>query len=107
MQAQLGYCLLVTEQLDDAISYLKRATSLNPQYPEAWEHLASAYQNQSRHRDAIKAFKKAAQLVPKRLNNWENLAREYRAVGELANATRAEARARALGSQMFPVGEKR
>ena len=59
VQAQLGYCLLVTEQLDDAISYLKRATSLNPQYPEAWEHLASAYQNQGRHRDAIKAFKKA------------------------------------------------
>jgi tetratricopeptide (TPR) repeat protein len=95
VQAQLGYCLQATGQIDAGIKHLRTATSLAPKtYAPVWEHLGLAYQRKGMHRDAAKAFERAVQIMPSFGQAWRHLAEEYRALGRIADANNAEAHAR-------------
>jgi len=95
IQAQLGYCLQATGQVDAGIKHLRTATSLAPKtYAPVWEHLGLAYQQKGMHAEAAKAFEHAVQIMPTFGLAWRHLAQEYRALGRVADANQAEARAR-------------
>jgi tetratricopeptide (TPR) repeat protein len=95
VQAQLGYCLQATGQIDAGIQHLRTAASLAPKtYAPVWEHLGLAYQRKGLHSDAAKAFEHAVQIMPSFGQAWRHLADEYRALGRTADANNAEAHAR-------------
>ena len=97
VHAQLGFCLQDVGQVDAAIQQLRTATSLAPgTYSPVWEHLGLAYQKKGLHRDAIKAFEHAVKISPRYGQAWRHLAEEYRAVGQVAEANQAAARAKSL-----------
>jgi tetratricopeptide (TPR) repeat protein len=95
VQAQLGFCLQATGQLDAGIEHLRKGADLAPKtYGAVWEHLGMAYQKKGMHREAVKAFERAVQIMPTYGPAWRHLADEYRAIGKVAEANQAEARAR-------------
>ena len=105
VHAQLGYCLQATGQLDAAIRHLRLGASLAPKsYGPVWDHLGVAYQKKGLHRDAVKAFEHATQIMPNYRLAWQHLAEEYRALGQMAEANRAAARAQSLPGR--PSGSK-
>ncbi len=98
VHAQLGYCLQATGQIDAGIRHLRTATSLAPKtYAPVWEHLGLAYQRKGMHREAAQAFERAVQIMPSFPLAWRHLAEEYRALGRVADANQADARARSAG----------
>lgn len=99
IQAQLGYCLQATGQLDAGIVHLQLGANLAPKtYGPVWDHLGAAYQKKGQHAEAARAFEKATQIMPQYRLSWQHLAAEYRALGRVADATRAASHAQSLPS---------
>lgn len=108
VHAQLGYCLQATGQLDAGIRHLRLGASLAPKnYGPVWDHLGVAYQKKGLHRDAVKAFERATQIMPGYRLAWQHLAAEYRILGQVAEANRAEARARATPARPLSAKQKK
>jgi tetratricopeptide (TPR) repeat protein len=97
VRAQLGYCLQDSGQVDAGIRELRAAADMAPStYAPVWEHLGIAYQKKGMHRDAVKAFERAVRAAPAYGQAWRHLADEYRALGQVAQANQAAARAQSL-----------
>jgi tetratricopeptide (TPR) repeat protein len=82
--------------MEAGIACLKKGASLNSEYGPVWDHLGLAYQKQGKHQDAVKAFERATQVTPTDRLSWQHLAEGYRALGQIAKADRAAARAQSL-----------
>lgn len=61
---KLGQALLAQGDVDDSVEYLERSTVLDPQQPEVWIALASAYHMCGRLPQAMEAAKRAGSLNP-------------------------------------------
>lgn len=85
--------------LDGAAASLERALRISPRDPMVWHQLALVRERQGRHGQAAdlaaKSNSLAAGLEPQLVkDNWRLIARARRAVGDLAGARAAEAKAR-------------
>ncbi|MFL6590534.1 MAG: tetratricopeptide repeat protein [Chthoniobacterales bacterium] len=103
VRAQLGFCLQDAGEVDAGIRELRAAADMAPStYSPVWEHLGIAYQKKGMHREAVKAFEHAVRITPGYGQAWRHLAEEYRALGQVAQASQAAARAQATGGRSGP-----
>lgn len=68
-------CLFELERLEDALEYIKKSISLDPQDDKKWEILGKIHEENSNNKERKEAFQNAVKLNPenkdveKRLNN--------------------------------------
>lgn len=82
----LGFLKFQNNQFNEAISYLKKATELYPNFFEAWFNLALAYKGMGDFADAIFAYKKAIEIEPENPTPYFNLATLYESLNETHKA---------------------
>jgi tetratricopeptide (TPR) repeat protein len=58
------------DDVEEAISCLRTALDLMPDYPDAYINLGVAYQKQSKHTNALESFDRAIQLNPELVEAW-------------------------------------
>lgn len=79
--------LLIEQKLyEEAIPYLKKYTSLNPNSADAWYKLSISYRHTKQFIKSIEAGNKALEIQPGKIVNLLNMADNYRQTGELAKA---------------------
>jgi tetratricopeptide (TPR) repeat protein len=88
-----GRALSDTGEHDKAIEILKRATSLDPNNPEAWSNLAFIYNRIGKTNDAIFVYQRSLELNPDQY--WANhlLAKIYYSQGRWYDVLKLEQRA--------------
>ncbi len=64
MQSNLGYALMETGQVEEAVGHFKEALRLNPNYARAHCYLGSALARLGRREEAIKQLTEALRLKP-------------------------------------------
>lgn len=70
----LGYISGQTNETNNAIYYLAKASTLQPKNPQTYYNLGVAYQNKEDHEHAIVSFSKALELSPTMIEAKYNLA---------------------------------
>ena len=77
------------ERPAEALEPLRRAVTLRPVWPQAWNSLGLVYTKLKQHREAIDAFQKAVAQAPRTMNYWFNLASAQSATNDFdaAHAT--------------------
>jgi len=75
------------ESGDKAISAIKKAISIKPDFARAWHALASVNVKFQKYNEAIEAHKKVMSIEPESANNWLLLGRFYLLLGNLQKAS--------------------
>jgi tetratricopeptide (TPR) repeat protein len=76
-----GKILLKTGRLEEAISYLQKATGIDPQYGAAYLHLGQAFERANRTEEAIDAYRRSAELESRNFYAHNNLGVLYSGKG--------------------------
>jgi tetratricopeptide (TPR) repeat protein len=80
-EASLGKLLIITGKLEEAVSWLKRATVSSPENQDTWNYLSIALTNQGRLNDAAEVLKEGlARADSHRDELYLNLGRTFRAM---------------------------
>jgi tetratricopeptide (TPR) repeat protein len=87
--ANLGEALRSTDQLDQALAHIRRATELNPSLPHAWNSLALLSYSQGRYAESEASCREAIRLAPKLTAAYINLANSLSALDRPAEAAEA------------------
>lgn len=82
----LGFLNIQTERFSEAVSYLKKAVKLYPEFFEAWFNLGLAHKGMDDFENAVFAYKKALELEPENVTANFNLANAYECKNETENA---------------------
>lgn len=82
----LGFLKVQDNQFNDAISYLKKAVELYPNFFEAWFNLALSCKGMGDFDNAIFAYKKAIEIEPENPMPYFNLATLYESLNETHKA---------------------
>lgn len=82
----LGFLKVQNNQFSEAVSHLKKAVELYPNFFEAWFNLGLAYKGMDDFDNAIFAYKKALELEPENVTANFNLANVYECKNETENA---------------------
>jgi Flp pilus assembly protein TadD len=78
-----GYRMACAGDLDGAIREYKRAVSIHPDYPLAYNNLGMALWNKRQPKQAVQAFQKAVSIDPNDWRGHSNLGNALAAVGNL------------------------
>jgi tetratricopeptide (TPR) repeat protein len=89
----MGLALRRDDKLDQAIEHYKRATQLDPHFPEAEHNLGAVLARQKKYSEAIVHFQKALSINPARPNTWSSLASAYAEQGDFEHARAAAQKA--------------
>lgn len=73
----LGFLKVQNNQFSEAVTYLKKAAELYPNFFEAWFNLALALKGLNDFDNAITAYKKAIEVEPENVTTYFNLANVY------------------------------
>ena len=73
-------------QFADAIAHFRKATSINPQYPAAFNLLGYAYRQNDNYPEAEKAFQSYVALIPKDPNPYDSYAELLLKMGRFDDA---------------------
>lgn len=82
----LGFLNVQTNRFSEAVSYLKKAVELYPNFFEAWFNLGLAYKGMDDLKNAIFAYKKAIEIEPENVTANFNLANAYECINETEKA---------------------
>jgi len=82
----LGLTLQRWGKLDEAVLEYKKAISFNPDYLDAYLHMAEVYSNQERFDEAIEMYKRAISIKPDSINAHFGLGNTYKMQGKLDEA---------------------
>lgn len=82
----LGFLKFQNNQFTEAISYLKKATELYPNFFEAWFNLALALKGMGDFDNAIFAYTKSIEIEPENPTPYFNLATLYESLNETHKA---------------------
>jgi len=93
--AHVGLAITLGEKgrIPEAIRHLKRATELNPAWPEPHYDLGTALLSQGQFAEACPSLEKAVELIPHRSEWWNDLEATYLQLGRLEQAQQAFERA--------------
>lgn len=82
----LGFLKVQNKQFSDAVSYLKKAVELYPDFFEAWFNLGLTYKGMEDFDNAIFAYKKAIETEPENSIAYFNLANVYESKNQTLKA---------------------
>jgi Flp pilus assembly protein TadD len=82
----LGYLLIKSDQIPEAIVELQAAVALNPDYEVAFNSLGVALMRASRDKEAIESLKRALKINPDYADAWQNLGNACKNLGRLPEA---------------------
>src|SRR3989442_13639773 len=85
-QADLGKILYSAGQRDQAMEQYRKALDLNPNYGNAYKHIASYYLAEGKYEEAIAAAEKMSANVSDKLNGKAFLGYTYAVTGKKAEA---------------------
>jgi len=83
-------------ELDKAVEAYREAIAIDPEYADAWQALALAYNDLNQHERAIEAAKRLCELTPDDVLAHTTLSRIYQAAGMVPEAEAEGAKARML-----------
>jgi tetratricopeptide (TPR) repeat protein len=97
--------LVAGGDLEGAVEAYREAIGLDPDYVDAWEALALAYNQLQHHDRAIEAGKRLCELAPDDVLAHTTLSRIYQAAGLVPEAEAESAKARMLDWKRQLKGE--
>ena len=86
-------------KLSDAEALLRRATSIAPDFHQAYNNLGKVLLDNGKWQDAVDCYKTLVQLKPDEDSAWAGLGRAYSHTGEVENASRAFEKSLSLNDQ--------
>ena len=79
--------------LDEAIVAFKKATTINPNQPDAYFNMGNAFRAHNKQKEAIDAYDKAIAINPNQPDAYFNMGNAFSDIGKLEEATAAYAKA--------------
>src|SRR6185503_6558523 len=96
VQYDLGLAQLKNKKYEEAITSLKKALELKPEWPDAYNNLGLAYAGLNRWKEAVTAYREALRLVPDYAGAMYNLGIAHLRQGENSTAKEVAAKLRPL-----------
>ena len=93
MRFLAGIYLHANENLTDAEALLRRATSLAPDYTQAWVSLGTLLHETNRYREALECFRKVIAQEPEHAPAWGGLANAQAHAGDMQGSAQSYERA--------------
>ncbi len=81
-----GFAFNQADHFEDALTYNKKASEMNPEDPEIWNNLGFTYLKLEKYQDAMESFNKAIELEPKMYNSFNHLGYTHYKLGNIEDA---------------------